>query len=79
MVFEKGIFEVKVVSNMLILESSRRILTQKPHIITKKTRMYHTNWHKTNHNVETYRVKRKEEPILTVFKVLLNMLKYREL
>jgi ribosomal protein L44E len=31
--------------------------------------MYCTNCHKTNHNVETYRVKRKEDLILAIFEV----------
>jgi hypothetical protein len=31
---------------------------------TPKLSMYYTNHHSTNHNVETYRSKKKEEPII---------------
>jgi hypothetical protein len=31
--------------------------------------MYYTNYHKTNHNVETCRVKRKEDSVLAVSEV----------
>jgi hypothetical protein len=31
--------------------------------------MYYTNCHKTNHNVKTRRIKRKEESILVISKV----------
>jgi hypothetical protein len=31
--------------------------------------MYCTNYHGTNHNVETYRIKRKEDFVLVVSKV----------
>jgi hypothetical protein len=37
--------------------------------------MYYTNCHKTNHNVETYRVKRKEDPIHVVSKVTTQQIK----
>jgi len=37
--------------------------------------MYYTNYHKTNHNVETCRVKRKEESILIVFEVTIQQIK----
>jgi hypothetical protein len=37
--------------------------------------MYCMNCHKTNHNVETYRVKRKEDPIPTIFEVITQQIK----
>jgi hypothetical protein len=37
--------------------------------------MYCINYHKTNHNVETYKVKRKEDPIPIVFKVTTQQIK----
>jgi hypothetical protein len=37
--------------------------------------MYCTNYHGTNHNVETYRVKRKEDPIPIVFEVTTQQIK----
>jgi hypothetical protein len=37
--------------------------------------MYCTNYHRTNHNVETYRVKRKEDHVLEVFKVTIKHIK----
>jgi hypothetical protein len=38
-VCEEGIFEVEALSNLLVPHSSKIILAQKPHTITKKTRM----------------------------------------
>ncbi len=37
--------------------------------------MYSTNCHKQNHNVETCRVKRKEDPIPTISKVITQHIK----
>jgi len=39
--------------------------------------MYYTNCYWTNHNVETYRVKRKEDHVPIVFKVITQKLKYK--
>jgi phosphoribosylaminoimidazole (AIR) synthetase len=39
-------------------------------IVPEKTRMYCTNCQKTNHNVETYRVKRKENLVPAIFDVI---------
>jgi hypothetical protein len=48
----------------LVPQNSKTILAQKPQTITKKTRMYYTNYHRTNHNVETCTFKRKENYVL---------------
>jgi hypothetical protein len=37
--------------------------------------MYCTNCHRTNHNVETYRVKRKEDHVPVVYKVITQQIK----
>jgi len=37
--------------------------------------MYYTNHHKTNHNVETCKVKRKEDPIHVVSKLTTQLIK----
>ncbi len=37
--------------------------------------MYYTNCHRTNHNVETYRVKRKEDLIPAIFEVTIQQIK----
>ncbi len=37
--------------------------------------MYYTNYHKTNHNVETYRVKRKGDLVSTASKVTIQQIK----
>ncbi len=66
---EEGIFEVKAISNMLVPQSSKTIVTQKPQAVPEKTRMYYTNCHRTNHNVETYRIKRNENLVHVVFEV----------
>ncbi len=41
--------------------------------------MYCTNWRKTNHNVETYRIKRKEDPLPTISKVITQQIKVQRL
>jgi hypothetical protein len=46
-------------------------------MIIEKTRMYCTNCHKTNHNVETCRVKRKEDFVLAVFEVIIQHIKVK--
>ncbi len=37
--------------------------------------MCYTNYYKTNHNVETYRVKRKENHVLAISKVIIQQIK----
>jgi len=37
--------------------------------------VYCTNCHKTNHNVETYRVKRKEDLVLVISEVITQQIK----
>jgi len=37
--------------------------------------MYCTNCHRTNHNVETYRVKRKEDHVHVIFEVIIQQIK----
>ncbi len=41
--------------------------------------MYYTNCHKTNHNVETYRIKRKKDHVLAISKVTTQQLKVQKL
>jgi hypothetical protein len=60
LVREERIFEVEVVCNLSIPQSNKSILTQKPHKIIEKIGMYYTNCHRTNHNVETYRMKERK-------------------
>jgi hypothetical protein len=69
LVCENGIYEVKAISDLSIPQNSKSILIQKPQIVLKKTWMYYTNYHKTSHNVETCRTKRKEESVIVVSKV----------
>ncbi len=38
-------------------------------MVIEKTRIYYTNCHMTNHNVETCRVKRKEDLVHAISKV----------
>jgi len=37
--------------------------------------MYYTNCHRTNHNVETYRVKKKEDHVPAIFEVITQHIK----
>ncbi len=69
LVCEEGFFEVKAIINILAPHNSKMVLTQRPQKVIKIIGMYYTNCHKTNHNVETCRIKRKENPIPIVFEV----------
>jgi hypothetical protein len=75
MVCEEGIFEVEAISNLLVPQSSKTIFAQQPQIVPKKTWTYCTNCHKTNHNVETYKVKRKEDLALTISEDIIQHIK----
>ncbi len=79
MVYEKGIFKVEAINNLLIPHNSKTISIYKPQIIMEKTRMYYTNCHKANHNDETCRVKRKERSIPTFFEVTTQQIKVQRL
>jgi len=41
--------------------------------------MYYTNCHKTNHNVESFRVKRKKKSIPTIYEVTSSQIKVQRL
>ncbi len=75
LVCEEGIFKVEAISNLLAPQSSKTILAKKPQTILEKIGMYCTNYHRTNHNLETCRVKRNEDPILIVFEVITQQIK----
>jgi len=75
LVYEEGIFEIDAINGLLIPQSSKIILAQKPQIVPKKIGMYYTNCHKTNHNVETCRIKRKEDHVPVVSKVIIQQIK----
>ncbi len=79
LVCEKGIFEIKTISNLLVPHNNKPILALKPQTIPKKTRMYFINYHKTNHNVETCSVKRKEEFVLAASEVTTQHIKIQRL
>jgi len=69
LVCEEGISEVGDISNLLIPQTNKTTLIQKPRTVIEKIKMYCTNYHMTNHNVETCRVKRKEDFVPIVFEV----------
>jgi ribosomal protein L44E len=79
LVCEEGIFEVEATNNLLIPQSSKTILAQKLQVIPEKIRMYCTNCHKTNHNVETFRVKRNEDLVPAIFKITTQQMKIHRL
>jgi len=66
---------VEAINNLLIPQSNKIVLTQKPQESQKKTGMYYTNCHKTNHKVETCKVKRKEDFIVVISKVITQHIK----
>jgi hypothetical protein len=71
LVCEEGISYAEAISNLLVPQRIKKILAQKPQIVLQKTRMHYTNCDKINHNVETYRIKRKEDLVPIVFKVII--------
>jgi hypothetical protein len=71
----KGISEVEAISNLLTPQNSKILLAQKPQTVIKKIRMYCTNCHRRNHNVENYRVKRKEDHVPAIFEVTIQHIK----
>ncbi len=75
----KGIFEVKAISNLSIPQNSKILLAQKPQTFLKKIRMYCTNCHRTNHNVENYESKERKTMFLQFLRLPFNILKYRDL
>jgi len=78
LVCEEGISKVEAISNALEPHSSKIILVQKPQTITEKIGMYYTNCHRTNHNVETCRVKRKEELVPAIFDITTQHIKVQK-
>jgi hypothetical protein len=80
LVYDKGISKVEAISNLSVPQNNKIILAQKLQIVTEKTRMYYTNCHRTNHNVETYRVKKKKNTMFLQFlRLPLNRSKYKNL
>jgi hypothetical protein len=69
LVHEEGIFEVEAINSLSIPHSNKTTLAQIPQIVPKETKLYYTNCHWKNHNVEPCRVKRKENFVLVVFEV----------
>jgi hypothetical protein len=67
--------KIEAINNLSIPQNSKTILAQKPQTITKKIGMYYINCHRTNHNVENYRVKRKEDHVPIVFEVTTQQIK----
>jgi hypothetical protein len=63
---------------LLIPQSSKIILAQKPQRVLEKIGMYCTNCHKKNDNVETCKVKRKED-LIVVSKVTTQHIKVQRL
>ncbi len=69
---------MEAINNLLIPQSSKIILAQKPQRVLEKIRMYSTNCHKKNDNVETCKVKRKED-LIVVSKVTTQHIKVQKL
>jgi hypothetical protein len=67
--------EVEAINNLLIPHNSKIILAQKLQTRLEKIRMYYTNCRKTNHNVEKYSVKRKEDYVFLIFEVTTQQIK----
>jgi hypothetical protein len=75
LVCEEGISKVEAINNLLIPQNSKTILVVKPQIITEKIGMYCTNCHRKNHNVETCRIKRKEDLVPAIFEINIQHIK----
>jgi hypothetical protein len=66
LVCEEGVSGIEAISNLLVPQSNKTVLAQKPQTVPKKIGMYYSNCHETNHDVETCRIKRKENHVLIV-------------
>jgi hypothetical protein len=75
LVCEERIFYIKTINNMSIPYNGKIILVQKPQIVLEKIGMYCLNCQKTNHNVETRRIKRKEYPVPVLSWVIIQQIK----
>jgi hypothetical protein len=60
---------------MSIPHNNKIILIKKLQIVLENTKMYYTNCHRTNHIVETYKVKRKEDHVPIIFEVTTQQIK----
>jgi hypothetical protein len=79
LVCEERIYEVEVISNLLVPQISKTILVKKLQIVIEKTRMYCINCHRKTHNVETCKIKRKEDHVPIVSKVTTQHIKVQRL
>jgi hypothetical protein len=75
LVCEEGIFEIKTIKFLLVPRNRKTILAQKPPTISEKTGMYDTIHHMINHNVESFKIKRKEDFVPIVFEVITQQIK----
>jgi hypothetical protein len=75
LVCAEGIFEIKAITNLLVPENNKTILVFKCQTTPKNTGIYYINCHGTNHNVETCKVKRKENLVPIVFEVSIQHIK----
>jgi len=85
LVYEEGFYEVEAINNLLVPHNIKIILCgtnkliQKSQKIIGKIGLYCTNYHKTNHNVENYRFKRKEDFVPVVSDVTTHQIKIQRL
>jgi hypothetical protein len=75
LVCEEKNYEVEVINNLLVPQINKMILVKKPPIVVEKTRMYCTNCHRKTHNVETCKIKRKEDHVPIVSEVTIQHIK----
>ncbi len=65
LIYEEGIFRHETCNTLFIPQTSRIGSVTTGNQTIAKQSMYFTNYHHTNHNVETY-INKKEEPIIVV-------------
>lgn len=68
LIYEEGIFRHETHNTLFIPQTSRTCSVITRNQTITKQNMYYTNYHRTNHNVETC-ISKKEEPIIVAIEV----------
>ncbi len=76
---EEGMTPSEVQNALLIPQIFRFVIITKPWMEPGKTCKHCTNYGQDNHNVEIYRVKKKEKPTITTTQLLINLRRVRRI
>jgi hypothetical protein len=70
---------VEIQNALLVLQISKSATMMKPQMEPKKNGKHCTNCGQDNHNVETCRIKKKEEPLLQQQRLPINIKRVRKI